>query len=616
MPKMPSEAAIRDHLAANLDMIEPGLALVKVEHHLPNASGAAGFLDILAQTPSGQIVIIEIKRTKSAAREALQELHKYAALIRSERALKHTDYRLVLLSVEWDDLLTAYSEHKAHSPYELDAGQIVLGPDGLPTHIRPIAPIAVADEREIARRHFIWHFDDEASARKAIPVIARHMRACGLKDFVLLLLELDRRAHSRFALYFAQQQLSLDVYLALLNARLSPEAMVEFEENIDDLLEEEDKIAEASDAIWLDGEDLVLGPIANTSAEISHPEKASHWFESGLVTNQEVHRFGRFEDSSLTDDRIVAEIVGLGGESDYRLDCSAELSKPPQVNRLLKAIDNVFFFNPVWRGACRDLVDYARKTRARSVRLRAFSNEDILLAVAASAFLYPKYQPMFQFDIERHEGESETLVGMVEWNGKQPNFDHVLAKFFDGDPWAYFMQRHFGTHRSINFDIMAELGLEFGVFRRTDRSVERVRVHGASLAGAVAKPRILFQFVDENVDEVKKIVDMFLEHDQGFHVAIGNHLASGITEAEADLQKLAKGEPRASEKKYWIGDITECDICRRSFRECRFMVDAILGRGVGANVCAVCFKEHGRGLGTGLGQLYRATHKGWLLIAG
>ena len=51
-----TEANIRDHIAAHLDLIEPGLALVDSEFHLPNQQGASGFLDIFARDAAGKLV--------------------------------------------------------------------------------------------------------------------------------------------------------------------------------------------------------------------------------------------------------------------------------------------------------------------------------------------------------------------------------------------------------------------------------------------------------------------------------------------------------------------------------------------------------------------------------
>ncbi len=46
---MPNEKAIREHLSKTLDILEPGLTLVDVNHPLPNEVGAEGFIDILAK---------------------------------------------------------------------------------------------------------------------------------------------------------------------------------------------------------------------------------------------------------------------------------------------------------------------------------------------------------------------------------------------------------------------------------------------------------------------------------------------------------------------------------------------------------------------------------------
>ncbi len=89
----PNENAIRDRLIERLDIIEPGLTLVAREHYLKNPNGASGFLDIFARAANGQLVIVEIKRTDAAAREALQELFKYAALLRQNYLVREVDYR-------------------------------------------------------------------------------------------------------------------------------------------------------------------------------------------------------------------------------------------------------------------------------------------------------------------------------------------------------------------------------------------------------------------------------------------------------------------------------------------------------------------------------------------
>lgn len=79
---------------------------------------------------------------------------------------------------------------------------------------------------------------------------------------------------------------------------------------------------------------------------------------------------------------------------------------------------------------------------------------------------------------------------------------------------------------------------------------------------------------------------------------------------------MLESEHSPKDEMYWSGDITDCDICGEPFAPMRFMIDAIFQGGVGANVCALCFLQEGRGIGTGRGQVYEASAKGWRHIAG
>lgn len=65
-----NESAIRDFLAESLDLVEPGLKYLGAEHHLRNPAGSSGYMDIFACGPNEELVIIEIKRTRSQSREA------------------------------------------------------------------------------------------------------------------------------------------------------------------------------------------------------------------------------------------------------------------------------------------------------------------------------------------------------------------------------------------------------------------------------------------------------------------------------------------------------------------------------------------------------------------
>ncbi|GLT01686.1 hypothetical protein GCM10007897_30830 [Sphingobium jiangsuense] len=611
------EADIRDHLAAQLDLIEPGLTLLDTEFHLPNAQRASGFLDIFARDTEGKLVIIEIKRTDKAAREAIQELYKYVPLLREKSLLKDTDIRLILLSVEWHELAVPYAEFAASAPFEVTAGAIILDDEGVVFAVEPVTPVAVSTERKIGVRHFLWGFPDAETATKAVPVIARRVENFGLTDFVLIQSRGTKPAlRGRSFLYFAQRELRFGDYMALIEAAFDDDQLAEFRESIDDLTEAEDLVAEASDAVWHLHGGAPYAIINADSAEIAGPEKGARWFEDGAQEDIVVHRFGRFVDPWLSDATIIEEIRGDGGESDCRLRFSARTDSPPQMKALRARVENVFFFNEAWLGTVAQLIRYAeRKSGSARIELIAYCPEDILRAIASSAFGFPGYVPTFRLDI-MHDGDTERFIGLPEWDGSPPDFDKVMVEHFSGDSFGYFLACHFGENRTMNRDIMTDLGLRYSVFRGTGKKPERIRAQGSSIVPVKGEIRSINLMIDEYQEEVGKLVEIFMRVDQGFAETIQTFVNSDLHIAERQLAAMLADEPRRTDELYWCGDIDDCNLCGTSFVPLRFMVDASLKAGIAANVCALCFLQHGRGIGTGRGQVYEAREKGWLLIAG
>lgn len=519
---MPNERAIRDNLMQRLDLIEPGLQLVEREHYLRNDDGAAGFLDILARDSQGRLVIIELKKTNAAAREALQELFKYAALLRSNHLVREVDYRLVLLAVEWHELLVPYSEFVQRVSYEVSAGKITLDSSGLPVDIEPMKPIETAAQRKFSGRHFLWAFLTQSAADLAADRIASHMQASGLRDFIIVRSRpADPRISDKTFLYFAQQELSLNEYLTLLRSRLDDEEYQEFVDGISDLVEEEDRVSECADHVWLPGYDALYGSLQCIDSEISHPEKAGQWFGDGKQADIHIFRHGRFTTDFITDGSLISELVGHQGASDTHLRMSAQTSSAPQMDALAIAIENVYFYSPSWRGALRDLLSYARRTGAASISIVAFCNDDVLRSIAGMAFEYPGFTPTFRLDIHRSDNETERFVGLLEWDGSQIAFDPIVANYLQGDPFSYFMAHHFGEHRSFDQDVMRDLGLSQAIFREGIQGAERVRVQGSAVLTSPQKIRgSIASLIEANASEVTKIVDLFMNHDHGFRQII------------------------------------------------------------------------------------------------
>ena len=88
-----NEKTLRDYLAEHLDLLEYGMSLVMLNRPLANSHGTRGYIDILARDRRGMLVVVEVKRSNSTAREALHEVHKYVELLHREDAAPAARHR-------------------------------------------------------------------------------------------------------------------------------------------------------------------------------------------------------------------------------------------------------------------------------------------------------------------------------------------------------------------------------------------------------------------------------------------------------------------------------------------------------------------------------------------
>jgi hypothetical protein len=121
-----NEAKLRDFLANDLSLIEPGLTLLAKEYPIRNTTGAAGRIDLLARDRFGNLVVIELKRSDGCARTAVHELFKYLALLQFEKGLPPQKLRCVLISTTWHELLVPFSKVARTSPYTVQGRRLVL----------------------------------------------------------------------------------------------------------------------------------------------------------------------------------------------------------------------------------------------------------------------------------------------------------------------------------------------------------------------------------------------------------------------------------------------------------------------------------------------------------
>ena len=168
------EDLIRDHLAANLALIEDGLTLVQKELPLKNPHGARGFPDVVARDKFGHFLIIEVKRSDAAARTALHELHKYAALFRISHGVSLTKIRCILVSTEWHELLVPFSDYTRSAEYHVEGYRIILNIDNTISRLVPVAILPEAPVLHLCPHHAVLFVNEH---RLPVDKIARSVVA-------------------------------------------------------------------------------------------------------------------------------------------------------------------------------------------------------------------------------------------------------------------------------------------------------------------------------------------------------------------------------------------------------------------------------------------------------
>ena len=93
------ESALRDLIAQKISQLKPGLTLLQKEQYIPGEHGTKSFIDLYARDEKGRHVLIELKRSNTAARQALHEVSKYVEQVKQHFGAKESCFSPFLVFV-------------------------------------------------------------------------------------------------------------------------------------------------------------------------------------------------------------------------------------------------------------------------------------------------------------------------------------------------------------------------------------------------------------------------------------------------------------------------------------------------------------------------------------
>ena len=643
------EHVLRDLLADRLDLIDAGLTLVEIEQYLPNGLGTRSFVDILAKDSRGRWVLIELKRSDAAARQAIHEIYKYVEGVKAHLGARDDEIRTVIVSTEWKELLVPFSRFVADTSISV-AGIRLLVDDAAGTLAgsEKIDPLSTNGGRLLSPWHEISLYTNETRLNEGLASYDASLKAKGIADYILVEMHapegfheasveaVARQVHAMqggegepsaddiadmaaqmerydYLLYFVPQLLSADRYLAIIEQDADIHA--EVSEWKDEM--EGDELLSSLQSYALSAKPEV----DRDRYDIGYPAKfRSHLLENEGWSIRKLHRRGAFaRNSILSDDTLLGEISGDAGVTGQRLKRTIALADRGELSQLEKDVDECLSNNPVWRSAIR-----AQLAEARADFPDAELDVSIFAPTTGLMTLFYAmqdkgilYLPSYSLAIIENAEPRRVYIGELGPTDDEPRgaetFLKVVADYYQGDFFGMLMTTTWGAYEPRDLDILDDLGLAYDGFRcdidGTDRNFFRMR-KGRWRPVETVRPFAAFQAYFERNRRLFRLIHEKLSP------RIGGGLWDGSS-ATAQLEPLVD-ESIATRGTYYHSPPADCDICTIPLAGEPYISDAASRRdGVWRTMCADCTVYHGAGIGWGTGQLYRQASDGrWLMVAG
>lgn len=644
------EAPLRDLLARQLSVLEPGLTLIEVEQYIPSTIGTRSFIDILARDERGRWVLIELKRSDAAAREAIHEVYKYVDAVREHLGARDDEIRAVVVSTEWKELLLPFSRFVHDTSISVKGVKIVVDETTNLISKQEIEPLAVTTGRILSPWHEVSLYKSEKRLAEGIASYDASCKAKGVHDYIMLAMKapeefyeasvmstaralnsirggtgeptgeeirdtaskMDRMDHM---IYFVPQLKSAEEYLDII--RSNDQSLYEEVEEFSDSMEG-DELLSSLQEYALDAHPKV----DRDYFEIGYPAK----FRNKLLDEEgwrieQIHRRGAFaRNEVLSDETIVGEIAGEAGTSGQRLKRSILLSDRAEFTQLLKDVSECLPNNPVWIGMIRDQLEEARNdfpdgTADASIYSPSTGVLTIFFAVKQETGVL--YVPTYSLAIHDKGELCRMYVGELSTLDDAPldpeAFTHILSKYYESDIGALVLTMTWGGYETRDIDILEDLRLVYGSFRCDVRGDNRQFSRMKNGRWRRVPPIVPFGEFKSYLERNERLLDIIIHK-------LSPRVGPGICDGSSATLQLEDHVDPATVKRgeYYVDPPDQCDICSIPLSAEKFMSDGQLREHAAwANMCADCTIYYGSGIGWGTGQLYRKESDGrWLLVGG
>ncbi|WP_415575154.1 endonuclease NucS domain-containing protein [Gluconobacter japonicus] len=639
---------MRDLLVTKISIIEKGLVALNTEEYIPASIGTRSFIDILAKDTRGRWVLIELKRSNAASRQAIHEIYKYVEAVKSHFGARDDEIRTIIVSTEWKELLVPFSRFVHDTSISVLGVKISVSESDKNITAETIQPLEVSSGRILSPWHEISLYTSKDRLTQGISSYDISCKTKGLNDYIMVELKAADGFYEDSVLataaslhriqgatgevskeYIAEISGSMDRLDYMIYFVPQLQTAEEYLEMIPINTEQYQEAKEFED--WMEGDELLCslqGYALDASPrvdrdyfEIGYPAKFHNKLPDEGWTITKVHRRGAFaRNTVLTDETILGEIAGDAGTSGQRLKRIISLSDKAEFAQLLKDVDEALPNNPVWAAMVRAQLEEARVDFPEgSAETSIFAPSTGLLTIflVATQEEGTSYIPYYTIWIRNKEKDYRGYCGELLSADDIPQppkaFMDILKKYYNKNIDTLLLTMTWGGYETRDIDILEDLGLIYGSFRCDLQGEEpkfsRMKYGRWRSVDQIIPLEEFGKYLARNTRLLRIIINKISPRKRG-GIWVGG-CSDRQLESAIDPITVAKGN-------YHPCVPEDCDICSVPLVQETFFSDGCLSEAeVWANMCADCSVYHGAGIGWGTGQLYRQEKDGrWLMVGG
>lgn len=455
------ESHIRDYLAENLNFLSDELSLIGKEYLLPNNDGTKGYVDLLAKDKQGNYVIIEIKRSNQAARQALHEIFKYSALLKRNLYIKQSEIRVILISTTWDELLVPFSKFVLETDLLVEGYEIEVNNQFIPIAKRKIKSAPNPIQRKISRIQHIFLYEAKHCIDDELSIISYLLEKLGIKEYILLNLNYQGDNNQVIypkAIYLAFQTIPISNYIEFCKKQ-GKNDLIDYGNLYEELLEIEKNY---------DGEDLqgeieqaILGEVINRSysdtSEIGYPEKFLNMLNSSWKIEHHICGGAFAKNQLYTVNKLVQDVAGVNDTNYVFFYDYANSNHLAKLKEVFCNAKNAFYGNKIWKQHFTCVLNELEEKYDNYTIFVSMTNPESILECIVYGI-----EPTYEIIIDHKDFESVQIYrGNIEYNFKETYLKDILLKHFYNDPMMLFIMLNYGELYMKEMDIMKDIGLKY-----------------------------------------------------------------------------------------------------------------------------------------------------------